>query len=295
MELRVLEYFLEIVNEGNMTRAAEVLHTSQSNLSRQIADLERELGCTLFERAGRRMKLTEEGLLLERRAREIAEIVRLARQDVGACGTDVAGTVRVGAVETRYMREIGSVMKALQEEHSGIAFDVFSGSNDEISERLERGFLDFGVVVAPIDMVGFDNLALGMRERFGLLVREGSSLVAKGCVEPADIDSLSVWVAHQQLEGNVLSSWLGRHEGMLDMVGTFNLISTPAMMVESGFGAAFTFEGLVNTEGLPIEFVPLAPQVTAELYLVWKKGSALTPAARVFLDALRDSAVDQKG
>lgn len=283
MELRVLEYFLAIIDEGNMTRAAEALHTSQSNLSRQIADLERELTCTLFDRSGHKMKLTEEGLLLERRAREISEIVQLARRDLHACGDDVTGTVRIGAVETRYMKDIGALMKELQQAQPGITFDVFSGSNREIVERLERGLLDFGVIVAPLDMTGLDNLSIGMRERFGLLVPKESPLAAKRCVEPSDVENLPVWVAHQQQEGNVLSSWLGKHEASLSAVGTFNLISTPAMMVGVGFGTAFTFEGLANTESLPIEFVPLAPQVTAELYLVWKKGALLAPAPRTFL------------
>lgn len=289
MELRVLEYFLAIIDEGNMTRAAEALHTSQSNLSRQIADLERELDCALFERTGHKMKLTEEGLLLERRAREVVEIVRLARRDLHACGSDASGMVRVGAVETRYMKDIGLLMKELHEEHPGIVFDVFSGSNREIVERLERGLLDFGVIVAPIDMADMDNLGLGMRERFGLLVPKDSPLVAKGYVEPADVEGLPVWVAHQQMEGNVLSGWLGKHETSLSTVGMFNLINTPAMMAGVGFGAAFTFEGLVNTKSLPIEFVPLAPRVTAELYLVWKKGIPLAPAPRAFLDAMREA------
>lgn len=288
MELRVLEYFLAIADEGNMTRAAKAMHTSQSNLSRQLAELERELGCSLFERTGRRMKLTEAGLLLERRAREMTQLAEITKHELFDHGQLLRGTVRIGAVETRYMKDIGKMMKRLREIHPGISFDIFSGSNDEIVERLERGLLDFGVVVAPIDMSDLDHLTLGMRERFGLLVATDSPLVKKGCVEPSDIAGIEVWVAHQQLEGNVLSSWLGKHEAVLDSPGTFNLINTPALMVESGFGAAFTFEGLVNTESRSIEFVPLAPRATGELYLVWKKGAALAAAAQAFLDAARE-------
>ena len=286
MDLRVLEYFLEIADTGNMTRAAENLHTSQSNLSRQLRDLERELACSLFVRGKRRMELTGEGVVLERRAREMMQIAALAREDIASFGDEVSGTVRIGAVETKFMRDVGKRMKELADRYPKIDYDIFSGSNAEIIERIDRGLLDFGIVVAPVDTTQLDNLALGMRERFGLIVPRDSPLVSKRCAEPEDVEHTPVWVAHQQMEGNVLSSWLGNRR-LADVVGSFNLVNTPAMMADVGYGAVFTFEGLVNTEGTETAFVPLAPRMIGELYLVWKKGVTLSSAADAFLSEFK--------
>lgn len=288
MEIRVLRYFLAVAQEENMTRAAEELHTTQSNLSRQLAELENDVGKKLFVRGSRKITLTEEGMFLRKRAKEIIELAERTENELRLYDETVSGVVHIGAIETCYMREMASCFSTLREEHPQIRFDLFSGSISEITDSLNKGLLDFGLVVAPVDMQKYDYLKLPRSDAFGLLLRKDSPLAKLDAVRPEDIGDTPVWVAHQQLEGNVLSSWLKRDVSTLNVVSTFNLITTPAMMVEEGFGAAFTFDRLVRTpEDGPLCFRPLEPKIEAELYLVWKKYQLFPKPAELFLEKVQ--------
>lgn len=289
MELRVLHYFLAVAQEENMTRAAQVLHTSQSNLSRQLAELERQMGKKLFDRGSRKITLTEEGMFLCKRAKEIIELAERTESDLKTFHEITSGTVHIGAVETHAMHHFARYILSLRETYPQITYDLFSESIAEITDGLHSGLLDFGVLVAPVDMQKYDYIKLPQNDAFGLLMRKDSPLAAKPFVRPEDIGDLPVWVAHQQLEGNVLSGWLGRDVSTLNIVATFNLITTPSMMIEEGLGMAFTFDRLVTVpEDGPLCFRPLEPAVTAELYLVWKKYQMFSKAAEVFLKEFQD-------
>ncbi len=275
MEIRVLKYFITVAQEENMTRAAEVLHTTQSNLSRQLAELENSVGKKLFERGSRKITLTEEGMFLRKRAKEIIELTERTEDDLKTFNEIVSGVVHIGAIETQTMKMIANCIMSLKESHPQITYDFFSGSIAEITDGLNKGLLDFGLLVAPDDI-------------FGLLMRNDCPLASLQTVHPEDIGDLPVWVAHQQLEGNVLSGWLGRDVQSLNIVSTFNLITTPSMMIEEGFGMAFTFDNLVNIpEKSNLCFRPLEPKVEAELYLVWKKFQMFTKPAELFLESVQ--------
>jgi len=284
MELRVLKYFLTVAREENMTRAAEILHTSQSNLSRQLGELEDELGKTLMVRGSRRITLTEEGAYLRKRAAEILELAERTEEEIRGFDAEPSGTVYLGAAETRVMHRLSLVMAAVQREHPGITFDLFSGSTQEITERVDKGLLDFALMLAPIDLAKYDYLRLPVTERTGLLMRRDHPLTAKPSVRPSDVKGVPLLVSRQQLDANALGGWLGEDMTALNIVSTFNLITTPAMMVESGMGCAFTLENLVYTgEGSPLCFRPLEPAVEETFYLFRRKGAPLSPAANVFL------------
>jgi len=288
MELRVLKYFLAVAREENITRAAERLHTTQSNLSRQLAELETDLGKQLFHRGSRRITLTEEGRLLRRRAREILDLAERTEAELASFSDEPVGVVRIGAAETRIMRKISEIILALRADHPRVTFDIFSGSTLEVTDRVHAGLIDFGILVTPLDLSEYDYLTIPIKDTFGLLMRKDNPLAAKDAITPADLADAPVLVARQQLDGNVLSGWLGRGTDTLHIVSTFNLITTPAMMVEAGLGSAFTFDRLVPTPPeSPLCFRPLAPRVEATLCLVWKKYQILTPAAKLFLEALK--------
>lgn len=288
MDVRILKYFLAVAQEQSITKAAEVLHTTQSNLSRQLAELEDRVGKKLFERGSRKITLTEEGMFLRRRAKEIVELVERTENDLITYNEAVSGVVHIGGVETHTIRLIGEAVLALKEQHPGIRYDFFSGSIAEITEALNKGILDFALLVAPVDMQKYDYLKLPVHDRFGLLMRKDSPLAELSSIHPEDLGDHPVWVAHQQLEGNVLSGWLGRDVQSLNIVATFNLITNPAVLVEQGFGMAFTFDRLVNTTGdSNLCFRPLEPAIEAELYLVWKKYQMFTGAAKVFLEQVQ--------
>ncbi|MEK3988546.1 MULTISPECIES: LysR family transcriptional regulator [Robertmurraya] len=290
MDIRILKYFLAVAQEESITRAAEVLNTSQPNLSRQLTELEQEVGKKLFERGSRKINLTEEGMFLRKRAKEIIELVERTETELSSFDEVISGVVHIGAAETHAMRLMADAMLSLRETHPQIQYDIFSGSTIEVTDQLNKGLLDFGVLVEPVDLQKYDYLRLPVNDIFGVLMRKDSPLAKLNSISPEDIKNQPVLVAHQQQGGNVLSGWLGDDSQNLNIVSTFNLITTPAMMVEAGLGHAFTFDKLVNTEGdRNLCFRPLEPKLETGLYLVWKKYQMFTKAAKVFLEQIQRS------
>lgn len=287
METRVLRYFLAAAQEENITKAAKLLHTSQSNVSKQLTALEEMLGQTLFERGSRKITLTEEGMFLRKRAQEIIELTDRTENDMKSLNQTVGGTVHIGAVETHLMKLIGKSMVSLSKHHPQIHYDFFSGSIVELTDRLNKGLLDFALLVAPVDMQKYHYIKLPVTDCFGVLMCKECPLAELSSIKPEDIKDYPVWVAHQQLDANVLSSWLGRDVESLNIISTFNLITTPAMLIDSGMGMAFTFDRLVNTEGTNLCFRPLEPKVEAELYLVWNKYDRFTKPCEIFLKQIQ--------
>lgn len=290
MDIRILKYFLAVAQEESITRAAEVLHTSQPNLSRQLTELEEEVGKKLFERGSRKITLTEEGMFLRKRAKEIIELVERTETDLSSFDEVIGGVVHIGAAETHAMRLLADAMLLLRENHPQIQFNIFSGSTIEVTEQLNKGLFDFGVLVEPVDLQHYDYLRLPVNDTFGVVMRKDSPLAKLNTICPDDIRNQPVLVSRQQLDGNVLSGWLGDDIKNLNIVSTFNLITTPAMMVEAGLGYAFTFDKLVNITGdSKLCFRPFEPKVETGLYLVWKKYQMFTKAAKVFLKQVQRS------
>ena len=293
MDVRVLRYFLAVAQEQSMTKAAELLHTTQPNLSRQLNELEESLGKKLFIRESRKIRLTEEGMFLRKRAKEIVELVDRTETDLSAFDEAVSGVVHIGAVETHVMRFLGDAMLELKSIHPEVSYNLYSESIAEITDGLNKGLLDFGVVVAPVDMEQYDYIKLPQNDRFGLIMRKDCPLAELPAIRPDDIKDYPVWVAHQQLEANALAGWLGRDMSTLNIVSTFNLITTPAMLVEQGFGMAFTFDKLANTgPDSPLCFRPLEPTVEGDIYLVWKKYQMFSRPAKVFLEQVQKKMIE---
>lgn len=285
MDVRVLRYFLVVAQEENITRAAEVLHTTQSNLSKQLAELEEEVDKKLFERGSRKIILTEEGMFLRQRAQEIVELIDRTETDLSSYDASTSGTVHIGAAETHAMRVLANAMLELRKNNPHIQFDIFSGSTIEVTDQLNKGLLDFAVLVEPVDLQKYDYFKLPIKDIFGLLMRKDNPLAKLKTIKPQDLQDQPVMVARQQIDGNVLSSWLGDNFAKLRVVSTFNLITTPAMMVEAGLGSAFTFDKLVNTSGNSnLCFRHLQPKIETGLYLAWKKYQMFTRPAQLFLE-----------
>jgi len=287
LDVRLLRYFLAIAQAGSITRAAQVLHTTQPNLSRQIADLERACGKQLLVRRPRSVELTEEGLLLRERAREVLSLVERTEADL-ARADDTAGEVRIGAPEAASMRTVGDILRALRDEHPLMRFDIFSGSTREVCDLLDKGLLDFGILVEPAEIGRYDFVRLPVRERFGVLMADTDPLAAKEAVAPEDVRARPLFLAHQIDESNALAGWLGCPLEELDVVATFNLVTTTAMLVAKGMGCAFTFDGLVACgPDTGLAFRLLEPPVETGLIMVWRKQGRLTHAQRVFLERVQ--------
>ena len=305
MDLKSLRYFLAIAEEGSISAAAESLNLSQPNISRQMTLLEKELGAKLFERGSRRIVLTEEGMLLRRRAVEILQLADTAVTEIGSAGKDVIGTVRIGCGETDAMRVIGTVrigcgetdamrvvaraIRRFSETHPMVRFELHSGNAEDVSDLLERGLVDFGVLIEPTDKTRYDYLSFPTDIRWGALVRRDDPLARLYGVSPSDISGRRVIVSRQNMAANGISGWMGPDFPEPDVVATYNLLFNASLLVSEGVGIALCLEGIVNTSGdSDLVFVPFEPELRVGMSLVWKKNSVQGRAQRLFLDGLRD-------
>ena len=267
MELRVLRNFLMVAREGTLTRAAERLFLSQPALSKQLRELEEELGCTLFVRGARHLTLTPEGHLLRTRAEEILALAERARTELSA-GEALAGTLAIGAGETPAMRQIARAAQLLRAQHPAVRFSLHSGNAQDVAARLEHGLDDFGLLIAPFELTRYDFLRLPEPDRWGLLLRKDHPLAAKNAIVPDDFLALPLFLSRQ--------------------VRVDSDIYNAALMVEEGLGCALVLDGLADTSSdSPLTFRPLFPAFTAEVALVWERHRPLSRLARAFLEVLR--------
>ena len=290
MELRVLRYFLAVAREGSISRAAEYLHLSQPTLSRQLMDLELELGCKLMNRGKRNHKvsLTEEGMRLRRRAEEIVELVDKTKSEFTLQDDSISGEIYIGGGETDAMRFIAKTARDLQNEYPDIHYHLFSGNAEDVADRLEKGLLDFAILVGTADKSKYDFLSLPVSDQWGLLLPIDCPLAAKKSIRPEDLKELPLLVSRQALANNELSGWFGGGFDMLNIVATYNLIFNAALMVEEGFGYALALEKLVNTTGeSKLCFKRLEPRLEAHLDIVWKKHQMFSKATAKFIMQLK--------
>ncbi len=290
MDVRVLRYFLTVAREASFSRAADALYMSQPTLSRQIRDLEEELGTTLFVRTNRNVTLTRDGMRLRRRAQEIVELMDRTREEFENLDEDISGDVCIGSGETHAMRALARVAIDVRQEHPGVRYHLFSGNADDVTERLDRGLLDFGVVIDPADLHKYDFLRIPGSDSWGLLMPADHPLAAKEAVTPGDLDGVPLLVSRQSMVAGDLARWLGGDFDRLEIAATYNLVFNAAIMVEQGMGCALTLDHLVGSMDVGgLCFRPLAPKVESGLNLVWKKYQVFSPAAEAFLRGVREA------
>lgn len=289
MELRVLRYFLAVTREESISGAAEYLHLTQPTLSRQLMDLEIELGKKLFVRGGRKITLTEDGMFLRKRANEIIELVDKTRSEFQDSDPSISGDVYIGGGESDAMRLVAHTARALQSAHPNIHFHLFSGNAEDVGERLEKGLLDFCIMVEPGDLKKYDYIKLPVTDVWGVLMRRDSSLAAKDRIGPSDLWDQPLLLPRQSIGKDSLSNWFKRDYSTLNIIATYNLIFNAALMVDEGLGCAIGLDKLVNTSGNSnLCFRPLEPRLEVSLYVVWKKFQAFSRAAERFLAVLQE-------
>ena len=293
MELRVLRYFLAVAREENITAAANSLHLTQPTLSRQLRDLEEELGQKLLVRGNHRMTLTAEGMLLRKRAEEIVAMADKTEEEFRAMKGELSGDVYIGGGETDAMNLIAAVCRELQEEHPGIRYHLFSGNAQDVTERLDKGLLDFGLLIQPTDIAKYDYLSLPAKDTWGVILRRDAPLAAKSCAQVEDLAGVPLIFSRQALEeraeSNELARWFGSAWNDLNIVTTFNLCYNAAVMAKQGLGYVVSLDKLVDTsEDSPLCFLPLEPLLESGLDVVWKKYQVFSAAAEAFLNRLRE-------
>lgn len=276
MELRVLKYFLMVAREENITHAAQLLHVTQPTLSRQIRDLEEELGVKLFERSNHRIVLTQEGLLLRRRAQEIVDLAERTQRDFDHRDEEIGGEVSIGSGETRSMSILAEILSSYRQRYPKVRYRFYSGNADHIKERMENGTLDLGLLTEPVDISRYEFLRVPVMEEWGVLTREDSPLGDMESVRPADLAGRSLMVSGRELVQNELANWLGDGAGQPNILIRYNLLYNVAMLVKSGFGDALCIRLDCAYQGL--KFVPLYPPLRLGSVLVWKKQQVTSPA-----------------
>ena len=291
MELRTLRSFLAVAREGNVTRAARHLHITQPALSRQLSELEREVGCELLVREPRGVTLTEQGMLLRKRADEIVSLADRTEQELRSPAAEVEGDVWVGSGESRAMELIARAATAITNEHPRVMLRVHSGNGTDVLERVDKGLLDFGVVFGPEPSDRYESLRLPHEDRWGVLVRRDHPLATR---EEVSLDDLRGERIITSSEGGTLAedaTPMTEHlakEGF-DVAATYTLLYNASLLVESGMGVAVCFDGIVATgEGTPFAYVSISNVPTTPAYLVWKRFVPLSRACELFLRGMRD-------
>ena len=288
MELRVLRYFLTVVREENITRAADILHITQPALSRQLTALEDELNCQLMIRGKRKVTLTEAGLLLRRRAEELVELADKTEREFAAGGEEAAGEISIGSAESSASQLLPRLLAPFIQEHPLVRFHLVSGNADQIKDQLDQGLLDVGLLLEPVEVEKYEFLRLRQTERWGILLRPEDPLAEKESVTPEDVSSLPLLISRRALLQKELASWFGGEFEHLHILATHNLIGNAVHFVEYGLGYAVTIEGAVSTfDPSRVCFRPFAPELTARDVLVWKKYQAFNPLLTQFLNHVK--------
>lgn len=288
MEFRVLRYFLAVAGEKSITRAAQILHITQPTLSRQLMELEEELGKKLFIRGKRNLILTDEGILLKKRAAEILELVEKSEREIKVSDEIINGDIYIGGGESDAVRIIAQITKKLQKDHPHICYHLFSGNADDVMERLDKGLLDFGVLIEPVDIKKYEYIKFPVTDIWGVLMRKDSPLAVNKTIKSQELINLPLICSRQTLVREDISKWLGKDLNKLNLVSTYNLIYNASLMVEEGTGYALCLDKLINTTGNSILcFKPLEPKLEVGLYIVWKKSQIFSKAGKKFLEKLQ--------
>lgn len=294
MEIRVLRYFLAIAREGSITGAANFLHVTQPTLSRQIHDLEEELGQKLFTRGSHNMTLTAEGMILRKRAEEIISMVDKTEAEFISMEHIIGGDIYIGGGETEAIKLVARIAKELRETYPAIHYHLYSGNAEDVTERLDKGLLDFGILIQPANISKYDYLNIPAKDTWGVVMRKDSPLAEKETIRREDLLDVPLICSRQVMlrerSHNEFIDWFGDDFDKLNVVTTFNLFYNAAIMVDSGMGYAISLDKLANTsEESNLCFRPLEPKLESGLNIVWKKYQVFSSAAGLFLERLRES------
>ena len=287
MEIRVLQYFLAVAREQSISGAAEFLHLSQPTLSRQLKDLEDELGKQLFIRGNRKITLTEDGMLLRKRAEEIVELVKKTENEITLSNEIITGDIHIGTGETDAVRLIAKTANKITANNPQIRFQIISDDRADVLERLDKGLLDFGVLIGSVDTTKYNSFTFPVHDTWGILMRRDSPLAKKQNVCPEDLWDKPLLISRQTSNYTILSNWLKKDIESLNIVATYNLIYNASLMVDEGAGYAFCLDKLINTTGQSnLCFRPFEPMLKSEINMIWKKYQIFSKASALFLNRM---------
>lgn len=290
MDIKILRYFLALAKEESITAAANYLHLTQPTLSRQLMELEQALGTTLFIRGSRRVTLTDAGMRLRKRAEEILELVQKTEAEFQAPAESISGDIYIGCGETDAMKLVIKVIKTIREHYPQIRFHIYSGNANDVTERIDKGLLDFGLLIEPNHLIKYESLRLPQQDTWGILMRKDSELAKFKSISPANLWTLPLITSRQKYVSDSIAKWLKKDYEKLNIIATYNLIFNAALMVEQNIGYALCLDKLVNTtENSSLCFRPLSPVLKVDVSMVWKKYQVFSKASELFLQRLKES------
>ena len=281
MELRVLQYFLAVTREQSISGAAEYLHLSQPTLSRQLKDMEDELGKQLMIRGNRKITLTEEGMILRKRAE--------TEQEITVSNDIFAGEIYIGAGETDAVRLIAKAAKQLQEKYPDINYHISSGDSIDVFEDLDKGLIDFGLVFGSVDSSKYEYINFPIKDEYGLLVRKDDPLAKKKTISPSDIWDKPLMFNRNTRDGDLLTNWLGKSISEIHIAATYNLLYNASLMVDEGLGYAFALDKIIHTGSTNLTFIPFSPKLEAKMSLIWKKYQIFPKHTQKFLEKFQET------
>lgn len=288
MEIRVLRYFLTVVREESITKASEVLHITQPTLSRQLSRMEEEIGVKLFERGSRKIKLTNEGILLRRRAEEILQLVDKTERELVEQDEQVEGKISIGCGETASVQLLPKLFDSFRKKYPRVTFDIFTATADLVKEQMDKGLLDVGLLLEPVDMEKYDFVRLNVREKWVVLMRSDDPLSRKESVTAKDLSELPLILPRRMNVQSELASWFGSYYEKLNVVFTSNLNTNGAIMVSDGLAYSLVIEGAMSFwDKSKVTYKPLSPALTSTSVLAWKRGQPFSIAATKFIEHIQ--------
>ncbi|MCM1288815.1 MAG: LysR family transcriptional regulator [Clostridium sp.] len=289
MELRVLEYFLAVAREQNITRAAEYLHLTQPTLSRQLSDLENEFGKQLLIRGKRKVTLTNEGLFFRKRAEEIISLAKRTETEMKTVSDSITGDIYIGTGESVSIRNIIRVAHNVQAKYTDIHFHFTSGDSVDLIDRLDKGLFDFCILYGDIDQSKYEYITLPYTERWGVIMPCNHELAAKDTIDAKDLWDKPLILSRHSLNNSSFIKWFGRNIEELNIANTYNLVYNGMLMADEGMGLLVTLKDLVNTQGTNLCFKLIHPAQSLPLSIVWKKYQAHSKAAERFIEELNSN------
>ena len=294
IETRLQQYFLTVAQQLNITKAAEALYITQPTLSRQMMELEQQLGKQLFIRGKRKLTLTEEGEYLRDRAREILELLDNTEASFHTVEQTLRGHITIGCGETVAMDKIAGILAEFHKRHPDVHIHTHSGDADMILERLDKGLVDMGLLLGPMRQEKYEYMNIHMKDVYGLLMPSDCKLARQDTVNIDQLKSLPIIISEQTFSGHQDLEWFGADQSVLNVVATYNLIYNATFLVEHDIGYALCLDQLVNTRGRNLTFRPITPELSVDLYIVTKKYQTFSPAVKEFLAELRKATGGKK-
>ena len=288
LNFQVLTYFLAIANEESITAACEVLHVTQPTVSRQISDLEKDLSVVLFERGPRKITLTKEGILFKRRAEEILSLINITEEEIARDSQELEGTITIGGGELKTVDYFCEKMAEFQRLYPKVFFNFNTTTSDIIKDQMDKGLLDIGILLEPIEIDRYDYFRLPVTENWCVLIHPDSNLAKRDFIEPSDLLNENIILPRRNNIKNELSSWFGKDITKLNIVATHNLNSNTAVMVSKNVGTALTIETELINSFYGIKVLKLEPELTARTVVAWKKNIPMNSATTRFIDFLRE-------